>query len=137
MAEKESARQSNSNDLVINDGFAALNTFRLPKIGETNVTEEVDTVPRSQFASFPSALIVGQDKMQDLVHDCELAFTARTKEDSDAYSSGATFFAPAAIKPRCALEKLAMDIFQAHTKGLEAGKHYDLERSESVHLYKI
>uniref|UniRef100_A0A7S3PX14 Uncharacterized protein n=1 Tax=Chaetoceros debilis TaxID=122233 RepID=A0A7S3PX14_9STRA len=129
MAEKESARQSNSNDLVIKDGFAALNTFRLPKIGETNVTEEVDPVPRSQFASFPSALIVGQDKMQDLVHDCELAFTARTKEDSDAYSSGATFFAPAAIKPRCALEKLAMDIFQAHTKGLEAGKHYDLERS--------
>jgi len=129
MAEKESARQSNSNDLVINDGFAALNTFRLPKMGETNVTEEVDPVPRSQFASFPSALIVGQDKMQDLVHDCELAFTARTKEDSDAYSSGATFFAPAAIKPRCALEKLAMDIFQAHTKGLEAGKHYDLERS--------
>jgi len=67
--------------------------------------------------------------MENLVHDCELAFTARTKEESDAYSSGATFFMPASMKPRCALEQLTMNIFNAHTKGLEPGKHFDLERS--------
>jgi hypothetical protein len=33
------------------------------------------------------------------------------------------------MKPRCALERLALDIFQIHTQGLEPGTHFDLERS--------
>jgi hypothetical protein len=67
--------------------------------------------------------------MQHLLHDCQLAFTARTKDESSAYSSGCTFFIPASMKPRCALERLALDIFQAHVKDLDPDKHYDLERS--------
>ncbi len=127
MSDEESTNRSNRNDLIINEGFAALNTFILSKGGEGSPSSE-NLIPKYKFASFPSALEISPEGMKSVVHDCELAFTARTKEDSDAYSSGATFFMPASVKPRCALENLAMDIFQAHTKDLEPGKHFDLER---------
>jgi len=48
-------------------------------------------------------------------------FTARDKPDGAAYSAGQTFFLPANMKPRCALEAIAMKIFQEHTKDLEPG----------------
>lgn len=67
--------------------------------------------------------------MENIIHDCLQCFNARAKEDNDAYSSGATFFLPAVMKPRCALEDLAMQIFKAHTKELVPGTHFDLERS--------
>jgi len=50
-------------------------------------------------------------------------------EDDAAYSTGATFFMPAVMKPRCALEDLALRIFKSHTDGLVVGRDYDLERS--------
>ena len=52
----------------------------------------------------------------ELVRDCTIAFTARPKESDQAYSSGSTFFIPCQMKPRCALEALALDIFKNHTK---------------------
>ena len=125
----ENGGGSTSNDLIINEGFPALNNFRLPKPGEKPNEICQDPVPRYPFASFSSALSFDKDQFENTIHDCDLAFTARAKEDSDAYSSGATFFIPASIEPRCALEQLALNIFQTHTKGLEPGKHFDMERS--------
>jgi hypothetical protein len=122
---------NSSNDLVIDEGFPALNTFRVNnksnKGDDTN--KNTDIFPKFSFASFPSALTINKEQQSNIIHDCDLTFTARTKEDSDAYSSGATFFIPASMKPRCALEDLAIKIFQTHTKGLVPGKHYDVERS--------
>ena len=128
---QETEARSNSNDLIIDNGFAVLNSFRRPKPGDKPGTEipQEDPVPRYSFASFPSSLAIDNGQMEHVISDCNSAFSARTKEDSDAYSSGATYFIPASMKPRCALEELAMNIFKAHTKGLEPGKDFDLERS--------
>jgi len=125
MSSEEPPIHDYSNDLVINEGFSVLNTF---VIGEKNEGDS-DPIPKYPFASFPSAVNVNVDELDNIMHDCELAFTARTREDSESYSTGATFFMPAVMKPRCALEALASDIFKAHTKDLESGKHFDLERS--------
>jgi len=129
--EAETEVRTNSNDLIIDNGFPVLNTFCRPKPGDKPATEipQEDPVPRYPFASFPSALSIDNGQMEHVINDCNLAFSARTKEDSDAYSSGATYFIPAIMKPRCALEELAMNIFKTHTKGLEPGKDFDLERS--------
>ena len=113
-----------NNDLIIDEGFPAFNTFHSKKNDD-----EKDILPQFKFASFSSALTMNQEQKDNITHDCNLAFTARTKEDSDAYSTGATFFVPAAMKPRCALEKLALQIFKSHTHSLIPEKHYDLERS--------
>lgn len=128
-APEEENGTSSNNDLIINEGFPALNYFSLPKPGEEQDKSSKDPVPRYPFASFTSAVSIDVNQLEDIIHDCDLAFTARAKKDSDAYSSGATFFVPGTMKPRCALEQLALNIFQSHTKGLETGKHFDLERS--------
>lgn len=125
MSSEEPPVRDHSKDLIINEGFAVLNTF---VIGKTNDGDS-DPIPKYPFASFPSAVNVNLNEMQNIIHDCELAFTARTREDSESYSTGATFFLPALMKPRFALEALAFDIFKAHTQDLEPGKHYDPERS--------
>lgn len=127
-------KSSRTNDLIIDEGFPALNTFRRDTITKEQLNKEgnqIDdgVIPQFPFASFPSAVNINPEQRVNIIHDCELTFTARTKEDSDAYSSGATYFIPASMKPRCALEELALKIFQTHTKHLEVGKHYDLERS--------
>ena len=128
---EENGGAATSNDLIINEGFPALNNFRLPKETDNkgDETPQRDPVPRYPFGSFARALSIGQSNIGNMIHDCDLAFTARAKEENDAYSSGATFFMPASMKPRCALEQLALQIFQTHTKGLEPGKHFDIERS--------
>jgi hypothetical protein len=128
---EENEGAATSNDLIISEGFPALNNFRLPKETDNkrDETPQGDPVPRYPFGSFARALSIGQSNISNMVHDCDLAFTARAKEENDAYSSGATFFMPASMKPRCALEQLALQIFQTHTKGLEPGKHFDIERS--------
>ena len=113
----------NRNDLIIDEGFPALNTFHIDK------KDDKDLIPEFSFASFSSALTINKEQEENILHDCNLAFTAREKGDSDAYSSGATFFAPASMEPRCALEDLALKIFKIHTKNLVPGKHYDVERS--------
>ena len=119
--------EEGGNDLIIDQGFPALNTFQSNSSDHSN--EDNMLIPKFSFASFPSALEINKEQEENIIHDCNLAFTARTKEDSDAYSSGATFFIPTSMKPRCALEELALKIFQTHTKHLIPGKHYDVERS--------
>ena len=124
----ESDQQETNNDLIIDEGFPALNTFKI-RPGAKDSTTETDPIPRCPFASFSSAIQIDETQMENIFHDCLQCFNARAKEDNDAYSSGSTFFLPAVMKPRCALEDLAMQIFKAHTEGLIPGTHYDLERS--------
>lgn len=118
-----------SKDLIVHEGFAVLNSFIVDKSNNDMTHDKPDPVPRYPFASFLSAVEINMKELDNIMHDCELAFTARTREDSESYSTGATFFMPAVMKPRCALEALAMDIFEAHTKGLDPGQDYDPERS--------
>ena len=95
-----------SNDLIVDQGFAVLNNFQPPKPGD-NTKEVIDEdliIPRYPFASFDSALSISQ--RDAFLNDCSTVFTARTKEDSDSYSTGETFFLPCLMKPRCALEAL-------------------------------
>lgn len=105
-----------SNDFVIRDGFPALRNAK----GEPQI-DGVDPLPRAPFLSYSSALSSLDDCLATLWEDCAMVFSARTKDDAAAYSAGCTYFAPAAMKPRCALEALALNIFQEHTKDLPKG----------------
>jgi len=116
-----------SNDLIIDDGFAVLNDF---KPGSDNDDDESNpkptTLPRYPFASYADALSISSDDLRTtFLNDCSLVFTARTKEDSDGYSTGSTFFLPCLMKPRCALEALAQTIFRAHVDSLGEYTHAD------------
>jgi hypothetical protein len=104
-----------NNDFVIRDGFPALRNEK----GEPQI-DGVDPLPRAPFLSYSSALS-SLDDCQKIREDCATVFSARTKDDAAAYSAGCTYFAPAQMKPRCALEALALNIFQEHTKDLPKG----------------
>lgn len=115
-----------TNDFVIRDGFPALRT----ETGEPLI-EGDEPIPRAPFLSYSSALLLldKQQQQQQIVHDCRAVFSARTKEsDAAAYSAGCTYFCPAVMKPRCALEALALEIFHAHVKDLPK-KSYMPEQS--------
>jgi len=108
---------NNNDDFFINNGFPAL---YLPDSGFSSPwldTEE--PVPLFPFSSYQNAMNCTQ--LSTVLEDCELVFTARTREAHEAYSSGATFFVPCTMKPRCALEGLAMLIFRQHTTHLPQG----------------
>lgn len=106
-----------SDDFVIQKGFPAL---YLPESGFCKPWVEGDEpIPLFPFTSYQNALDCTH--LPTVLEDCEAVFTARTKEAHEAYSSGATFFVPCTMKPRCALEGLAMLIFQQHTKHLPKG----------------
>lgn len=115
-----------SKDLIIDEGFAVLNDFRLSK---PKSNHQPDPIPRYPFASFHNALQVDPKHLPILRDECELVFSARDLEEGDAYSTGVTFFLPAVATPRCALEALVLQIFKAHTTDLIPGQHYDMERS--------
>lgn len=100
-------------DLVIRNGFPAL----LKKDGSGHWIHGEEPLPRQSFVSYTDAIHI-QDP-STFLKDCEVVFTARTMEDGAAYSAGTTFFIPAVMKPRCALEGLALTIFKEHTRGLE------------------
>ena len=51
------------------------------------------------------------------MRDCERCFTCREVEDGDNYSVGSTFFLHSNETPRCAMEALALQIFNLHSKG--------------------
>ena len=61
------------------------------------------------------------DDLERLWDDCRIVFSARTRNDNAAYSTGETFFLPSQMKPRCALEAMVQTIFQQHTSCLEDG----------------
>mmetsp|Transcript_15695 Transcript_15695/g.23776 ORF Transcript_15695/g.23776 Transcript_15695/m.23776 type:complete len:407 (+) Transcript_15695:229-1449(+) len=109
-----------SNDFVIRDGFPALRDCK-----GNPLIEGKEPIPQDPFVSFSSALNTVQNEPElckTLLDDCATVFTARTLEDSAAYSAGCTYFVPAITKePRCALEALALEIFRQHTKILPEG----------------
>ena len=139
------------NDLIIVEGFPALNSF--PPQTDDDLSEKSsndtkkssvaavspDPLPLDSFLSHQSALTFppcsGRTEqsqgLRDLLFDCEKAFAARSKEHDAAYSAGITYFLPCLMAPRCGLEALARRIFQSHVSGagLEEGKDYDPERS--------
>ena len=119
-----------SNDLIIDEGFTVLNNFK-PGSSSKDDESQSDPIPRFPFASFANALSMPSDALRtSFLNDCSLVFTARTKEDSDNYSTGSTYFLPCLMKPRCALEGLAHTIFRAHVDSLSGCEGlYDPERS--------
>ena len=100
------------NDLILDEGFPVLSDFK-PGSSEADRFP----VPRSPFSSYKNAITFAQRK--SFLNDCAMVFNARAITEGDEYSSGSTFFLPALMKPRCALEALAQEIFKAHTEGLE------------------
>mmetsp|Transcript_26803 Transcript_26803/g.55137 ORF Transcript_26803/g.55137 Transcript_26803/m.55137 type:complete len:489 (+) Transcript_26803:45-1511(+) len=141
----EEEDNNHSNDFIIDEGFPVLNNFHylLRKSKESQKKEKAekdgtgdcnaekqrhngemhkntDPIPRHQFASYANALSMNfPSQRKSFLEDCATVFTARTREDSEGYSSGSTFFLPCGMKPRCALEGLAERIFKAHVDGLE------------------
>lgn len=99
-------------ELIIDEGFAALNNFRSQLFkkkdaGSKGDVKVADPIPRFPFASYAKALSMQSDTQREsFLNDCSVVFTARTKEDSEGYSTGETFFLPSLMKPRCALEAL-------------------------------
>lgn len=90
--------------LIVDEGFAVLNNFKPPKEGDA---AKPDPIPRYPFASFTDAISMPSTSQKEaFLNDCSVVFTARTKEDSESYSTGETFFLPCLMKPRCALEAL-------------------------------
>ena len=132
-----------SNDLIIDEGFVVLNNYtKSVKSDDDNDAKKSSSdehlIPRCSFASYSNAFSIPLDAHRAmLLNDCSLVFTARTKDDSDGYSTGSTFFLPCLMKPRCTLEALAQRIFRAHVDTMgelindEGEKEllYDPERS--------
>ena len=127
---RENAQPDHSNSLVIRDGFPAL--LLVPKASDAKGTEsqqekkwnvdETDenmSLPRHTVWSHDDALLYNQEMMDALLKDCKKVFTARTRDDEAAYSAGTTYFLPAKMKPRCALEGLVQQIFQQHVALLD------------------
>eukprot|EP00752_Nemacystus_decipiens_P007142 g6395.t1 len=70
------------------------------------------------FRSAPNALtaaLAPPDVVEQVVKDCRTVATARASKM--AYSTGKTFWMQADRVPRNSLERLALDIFEAHTAG--------------------
>ena len=68
------------------------------------------------FGSFPNAFALDDDAARrTLLADCAEAFTARAAtKRKGPYSSGETYWLAADAEPRCALERLAKHVFDAH-----------------------
>lgn len=68
------------------------------------------------FSSFPNAFALDDDDARRaLLADCDEAFTARAAtKRKGPYSSGETYWLAADAEPRCALERLAKHVFDAH-----------------------
>lgn len=106
---------TSKNDFVIRDGFPAL---RKTDDGEPWI-EGDEPIPRFPVWAHDDALRYSH--IDQIRKDCATVFSARTRNDHEAYSHGLTFFVPSQMKPRCALEAMALAIFNAHTKHLEPG----------------
>lgn len=105
-------------DLIIRDGFPAL---RIPGTKWKPMIDGEEPIPRHEFWVGEDAITFHPDYFESLREDCETVFTARDKPDGKAYSEGQTFFLPATMKPRCALEALVKEIFQKHVAHLKEG----------------
>jgi len=77
-------------------------------------------LPLDAFRAFPDKFALDGDddaRRRALLADCGEAFTARaaTKREGP-YSAGETYWLAADAEPRCALERLAKRVFEAHTR---------------------
>jgi hypothetical protein len=122
---------SHNNDFVIWDGFPAL---RLPGNVGWNIKNE-EPIPNHSFRVEPNLLNLSHSPKDEnrsaendsnnlwesLLNDATTVFTARTRDDAAAYSVGTTYFCPAQMKPRCALEELVLSIYRKHTHNLPSG----------------
>lgn len=70
------------------------------------------------FRAFPNAFALDDAAARrTLLADCDEAFTARAAtKKKGPYSSGETYWLAADAEPRCALERLAKHVFDAHTR---------------------
>ena len=114
-------------DLIIREGFPALYIPRkdgdeTSKQFQPMVTGD-EPLPKHGFWSAEDILRFDSDSsaLETLRRDCQTVFSARDKPDGASYSAGETYFIPSNMKPRCALEAIALKIFQEHTKDLEPG----------------
>lgn len=114
-SKRDSNSQRNTNDFVIRDGFPAL---RLPG-GNGPWIDGDEPIPRHVVWADDNALTFRQ--LESLWQDCTKVFSARIRDDDQAYSAGVTYFLPAVMKPRCALEELVQSIFRKHTERLPDG----------------
>ena len=106
---------TNNNDLVIRDGFPALHLAN----GQGPNVDSVEPVPRHSVWAETHTFSWNHDTLHFLRQDATLVFTARTRDDHQAYSAGTTYFWPCRMPPRCALEALVQSIFECHTRDLD------------------
>lgn len=70
-----------------------------------------------RFSTIQNCLKLNLEDLESLNQDCLEAFSSRSiKDDDENYSTGSTYFARSDEPPRCFLEKLALTIFELHTK---------------------
>jgi hypothetical protein len=128
----------NSKDFVVRDGFPAL---RLPidssavdKDGSTTTNNNSkkakknvwwidgdEPIPRTSFWAQDECFQFNEQQLPGLLRDAKRVFSARTRQPGQAYSTGTTYFCPCLMKPRCALEAMALLVFQRHTQHLADG----------------
>jgi hypothetical protein len=112
----EDDSKDDSNDLVIREGFPAL---RIPGTQGKPLIDGEEPIPRHTFWSSENVIDFHPQYLENLRADCETVFSARDKPDGQAYSTGQTFFLPATMKPRCALEAFVLTIFERHVEHLD------------------
>jgi len=87
-----------------------------------HATESAQWVPKKKavplqprrFDSWDNAIPLHSAKMLDrLAKDCAAVFTARTASYGE-HSTGSTYWIPAGVAPRCALEQVAAAVLAAH-----------------------
>lgn len=100
-------------ELAIIEGFPQVSMEIYKKLTQ-------DFKPVRSFDNYLS--VESESSYKSLIEDCNVAFTAEPKDDDEAYSLGTTFFIPSHMKPRCLLEKLALDVFNEHVKELDDGE---------------
>ena len=98
-----------------------------------SLSNDTSAFPRAtlnyNFSSFQDILSIDNEELDCLRSDCSEAFTCRSIPDSNEnYSSGSTYFIRANQNPRCFLEKLALSLFNFHTK--DATFDYQLSGAE-------
>ena len=111
-------------DLVFRDGFPALWVPGTRK----PLVDGNEPIPRHSFWSSQTVIEFHPKHLDDILNDCEIVFTSRDRNDGEAYSTGQTFFFPATMKPRCALEALVLTIFEKHVQHVDKGM-YNLKQS--------
>jgi hypothetical protein len=137
--ENGNVQHDNSKDFVVRDGFPALRlpTGQMIDISMTSTTNSADNntskkknvwwidgdepIPQRSFWANETCFNFDTKQLPTMLRDARHVFSTRTRENGQAYSAGTTYFVPCIMKPRCALEAMALEIFQRHTQHLPDG----------------